>query len=130
LITGIYAGLCGLLMLVLAWRVVRVRKREKIGLGDGGHPELQRATRAHANFTEYVPLALVMMLAFETSGGPAALTHAFGATLLIGRVLHAQGLGSSSGYSKGRFYGTLATWAVVAGLAVALVGRGVWGWVG
>jgi uncharacterized membrane protein YecN with MAPEG domain len=117
-------------LLVLAWRVVRLRQREQIGLGDGGHPELQRATRVHANFTEYVPLALVMLLAFEVAGGPAALTHAFGAVLLIGRVLHAQGLGSHSGYSKGRFLGTLLTWGVVAGLGLALVGRGVWGAVG
>ena len=64
-----------------------------------------------------------MLLAFETSGGPAALTHAFGAVLLIGRVLHAQGLGSSSGYSKGRFWGMVLTWLPMTVMAVfAIIG--------
>ena len=35
-VTALYAGLLGLLMLVLSFRVVAVRRATSIGLGDGG----------------------------------------------------------------------------------------------
>ena len=42
MITLFYAGLCALLVLILAARVVRWRMAHKIGLGDGGDAELLR----------------------------------------------------------------------------------------
>lgn len=125
MIAGFYAGLSGLLMLWLAWKVVQVRQRNNIGIGDGGNPELQRVIRVHANFIEYVPLALVMLLLLEVSGTPPGIVHGFGLTLFVSRVLHAQGLSSNSGYSKSRFYGTAGTWLVVAAMAGLLVLSGL-----
>ncbi|MEN9842262.1 MAG: hypothetical protein RLZZ612_91 [Pseudomonadota bacterium] len=34
----------------------------RVAVGDGGHPELLRAMRVHANFAEYVPLSLGLIL--------------------------------------------------------------------
>ncbi|NBW88456.1 MAG: hypothetical protein EBR51_00830 [Gammaproteobacteria bacterium] len=127
MVTGMYAGFSALLMLYLSWRVVRERQRCQVGLGDGGDPDLQRAMRVHANFVEYTPLALVMLLAYEISGANPLLVHAFGAALLLSRILHARGFGRSAGYSRGRFFGTLGTWIVLALLGVALIERALFG---
>jgi len=108
-ITPIYAGLLGLLLLALTASVVRLRGKYKVGIGDGGHPELSRAVRAHANFIEYVPLALILLLILEYRGIPAWALHGLGGSLFLGRVLHAWGLSQRAGTSFGRAIGIVLT---------------------
>ena len=62
--TALYAGSLTLWYLVLGYRVVGLR-RNGISLGDGGDPVMARVIRGHANFAEYVPLALVMLAVLE-----------------------------------------------------------------
>lgn len=121
MITMLYAGLCTLLVLTLAYRVVQVRKRAKVGIGDGGDSELARRIRVHANAVENLPLALLLLGGIELGGAPDPLVHAFGATLLLARVGHAWGLSRSSGTSMGRFFGTLTTWLIMAALALMAI---------
>lgn len=123
--TGLYAGLCGLLFIWLSWRVIVERQRTKVGLGDGGDADLQRAIRVHANFVEYTPFALLLLLLAEMTVADAMLVHLFGTVLFVSRVLHAQGLGATAGYSRGRYFGTLGTWIVIAGLALLLLAGAV-----
>ncbi len=123
--TGLYAGLCGLLFIWLSWKVIVERRRSKVGLGDGGDPDLQRAIRVHANFIEYTPFALVLLALVDVLAGPNWLVHGAGVVLIVSRVLHAQGLGSSAGYSRGRYFGTLGTWIVITGLSLALVANSI-----
>lgn len=124
--SGLYAGLCGLLFLWLSWRVIVERRRCTVGLGDGGDPGLQRAIRVHANFIEYTPFALLMLAMVDVRDASDALVHGFGIALVISRVLHAQGLGSTAGYSRGRFFGTLGTWLVIGALSLLLIVDFVW----
>jgi uncharacterized protein len=112
-ITALYAGLLGLLMLVLALRVVAVRRATSIGLGDGGNALLFSRIRIHGNAAEYVPLALVLMLILELNGASAWWLHVLGIALVVGRIAHAQGLTLSSGVSPGRFVGNVLTWVVI-----------------
>lgn len=126
-ITSLYAALSGLLILVLAWRVVEVRGSAKIGLGDGGNEALQRRIRVHANAVETIPIALILLALAEAGGTPAWGLHLAGAALVISRVLHAQGLSGNAGRSFGRFWGTLVSWLVILGLSVWLLVRGVLG---
>ncbi|GAB2515892.1 MAPEG family protein [Lysobacter humi (ex Lee et al. 2017)] len=112
-VTLLIAGLHGLLLLALLWPIVRVRRGRKIGLGDGGDPELLRRIRVHANFIENVPFALVLLALLELGGLAKVAVAALGLVLLGARLAHAAGLGASAGYSKGRFWGTLLTWIVV-----------------
>ncbi len=124
LITGLYAALIALLVVALAARVVRLRMRLRIGIGDGGHPELGRAIRAHGNLIEHAPLLLLLLLIAELSHAlPAGGLHAAGLVILLGRALHAFGLSRSAGTSPGRFLGTVLTWVAFLGLALALIGR-------
>src|SRR3954469_23952350 len=117
-ITALYAGLLGLLMLILAFRVVAVRRTTAIGLGDSGNALLFSRIRIHGNAAEYVPIALLLMLLFELNGGSARWLHVFGVALLVGRLAHVQGLSQSTGTSAGRLVGNVLTWTVILILAV------------
>jgi uncharacterized membrane protein YecN with MAPEG domain len=120
-ITALYAGLLGILMLILAFRVVAVRRVTSIGLGDGGDALLLSRIRIHGNAAEYVPLALILMLILELNGGSARWLHVLGIALLVGRVAHVQGLSQSTGTSAGRFVGNVLTWSVIMAAAIANV---------
>lgn len=119
-ITAIYAALSAVMLLVLAALVVRARWATRTALGVGSDPRMERAVRVHANFVEYVPLALLLMLLAELNGLGAAALHAAGMALLVSRVLHAWGLSRHSARSFGRFWGTLGTWLTLLALAVGL----------
>jgi uncharacterized protein len=90
--TSIYAGLCGLLMAWLALQTIKVRRANKVKLGDGGVFELQSAIRAHGNFAEYMPITIILLFLLEHNGAPVLVIHMIGLAFLYGRWLHAQGL--------------------------------------
>ena len=119
-ITLLIVSLHVLLYLLLSLRVVLQRKSSRIGVGTGGDTALALRVRVHANFAEYVPLALLMLALLELAGTAAAVVWTCGLVLLLARLAHAIGLGGSAGYSAGRFGGTLLTLAVL--LAMALLG--------
>lgn len=121
-ISLLIASLHVLLYLVLTMRVVLHRNVYKVGVGTGGDAVLTRKVRVHGNFSEYVPLALLMLAMLELSATPATLLWVFGIALLLARVLHAIGLGSSAGYSFGRFSGALLTFATLVAMAL----YGIW----
>lgn len=126
-ISTLYASLLGLLFLALSVHVVRGRGAFRVNLGDGGHAVLNRRIRAHANFVEYVPILLILLGLLEASGLPAWSLHAFGATLLVSRLLHGIALGWTERWIPGRFYGTLLSFILLltmalAGLYTALAG--------
>jgi uncharacterized protein len=116
-VTALYAGLCGLLVVALGFRVTLLRRALKVGIGDGGDPRLARAVRVHANAVEWGLLALLLLLVAEENRAAPGLLHACGIALIVGRVLHAVGLGGSSGPSLGRTIGTVLTLAAVIALA-------------
>jgi uncharacterized membrane protein YecN with MAPEG domain len=120
-ITGLYAALLTLFILGLAARVMWLRKRTRIGLGDGGDRDVACAVRTHGNAIEYVPLALILLLVLELNQTLPLLLHAFGIALLLARIVHAIGLSSSPGYSAGRAAGAALTMLVVAAMALMLL---------
>ncbi len=119
----LYAALLALLLIVLSIRIVVLRRSHRVGIGDGKVPELKRAIRVHANFCEYVPFALILLMLLDlapaVSGG---VIHALGGTLLVGRILHAIGLSQSPGTSLGRLIGTALTWLMM----LIAAGYGLW----
>jgi uncharacterized protein len=129
-ITLFYASLLAILFLVLSARVVSLRRKFHVGVGTGGQTPLELAVRAHGNFAEYVPLALLLMLALELGAtGSGWLLHLLGSMLVVGRVLHGlAGLNLSAGTSPGRFVGTLLTWLVLLVSAIAGLVVVVGGW--
>ncbi len=89
--TSIYAAILTVLFLALSVRVIARRRASRILLGTTGNPDLERAARAHANFAEYVPLGLVLLMLIEHVS-PAWLLHAVGVALVLGRIAHAAAL--------------------------------------
>ncbi len=118
-ITAFYASLLALLFVGLSFNVIRLRFKLKVGVGDGGERALIKAIRIHGNFSEYMPLALILLAGYELSGADSFWLHMFGSVLVIGRVLHALGLSKSIGTSKARFLGTITMFIVLLMLAIA-----------
>lgn len=116
---ALYSGLFGLIYIFLSYRVVGLRKEKNVGVGTGDNEALTRAIRVHANFSEYVPMGLLLLAFFEFNGGSQVLIHAAGIIFIVARLMHAEGLGKSIGVSKGRLIGTLLTWLTIIGLSLA-----------
>lgn len=119
--TPIYASLLALLMIYLALRVALLRRKHKVGIGSNGNNDLSQAIRVHANATEYIPIALLLLAFTELSAAPVWLVNLAGILLVVSRVIHAYGLGNSMGISFGRFYGTSITWLTIIGLSGYLI---------
>jgi uncharacterized membrane protein YecN with MAPEG domain len=116
MITSIYASLSALLIVSLSVAVIKLRRKNRVSVGDGGNEELQLAIRAHSNALEYIPITLLLLLTLELNGAPKILIHVLGATLLIGRILHAMGLPAKD--LKKRVLGMQITIYLLIGLAV------------
>jgi uncharacterized membrane protein YecN with MAPEG domain len=71
---------------------LKYRRRQQIALGNGEDKALLKRIRAHGNFAEYTPIAIIMAAFVELQQAPHIVTHIACATLLIGRVSHAYGL--------------------------------------
>ena len=113
-----YAGLLGLLLVALSAQVVLARRRYRVGLGAGSEEGLQQAIRVQANFAEYVPFAVILLVMAELTGLPLPALHGAGVLLVASRILHAIGLTQSPGRSFGRFYGTAGTWLMIVALSL------------
>lgn len=116
--TAFYAGLLALFYIALSFRVISLRRKYKIGINSGQEKELERAIRVHANFGEYVPLAIFLMFLLELNQSSELMLHILGSALFIGRVLHALGLDKSAGTSLPRMIGMLLTFSVIIVAAV------------
>ena len=90
--TSIYAVLLALLFLGLSTRAMLGRRRMRVPLGEGTSEDLRRRLRAHANFAEYVPLALILMALLELQGAGGIVLNIIGLLLLAGRIAHAYGI--------------------------------------
>lgn len=117
-VTAIYASILGILLVLLAFRVVSLRRSERVGIGFGESKPLRRAIRVHGNATEYVPTMLFLLLVLELNGGTNAILHGFGITMVVARILHAWGLSRKITVSFGRFLGTFITYMIILSLAV------------
>lgn len=91
-ITLATASVCAFMFVALSARVVRDRFRHRVALGDGGKPELIADIRAHANFAEYVPLALILLGLLEQAGASRPALIAYGVLLVAFRVAHVIGI--------------------------------------
>jgi uncharacterized protein len=124
-ITSTYAAILSLLYVFLSVRVVGLRRATGVGLTDGGNKLLLRRIRVHANFAEYVPLAVILMILAESLRGPAMVLHLVGIMLTAGRIVHAYGLSQEPEILYCRTVGMALTFSsIVAGSIanLALVG--------
>jgi uncharacterized protein len=125
-ITPIYAALFALFFVALSVRTLRLRRTLNIPVGDGGHPQMLRAMRVHANFAEYVPLTLLLVFMLEAEGGQRALIHALCLVLLVGRLSHAAGVSMVAEDYRFRVFGMGSTFTALISAAACILGLAVW----
>jgi uncharacterized membrane protein YecN with MAPEG domain len=112
-ITILYASLLALVFVFLSIRTIRLRRTLKIGVGDSGNQRMLRAIRAHSNFAEYVPFAIVLIYFVEMNLALNAFVHFLGITLLLGRLLHSYGISQEKENFKFRVSGMVSTFTVI-----------------
>jgi uncharacterized protein len=110
-IVAFYGAVLGLIFIGLSILTIRTRRAQRISLGTGDDDTLQKRMRAHANFAEYVPLALILLAGTAIMGAHPWFLHAGGALLCAGRLGHASAI--LSGTLRFRVYGMLATFLVI-----------------
>ncbi len=122
-VTSFYAAAAALFLIPLSLWVIFARQDLGVAWGDGTEDgdRLMRLRRAHGNFIEYVPMALIVLMLAEIQGAPAWALHLSGKSLLIGRVVHAAGLIRFPGDLRFRVVGMVLTFtALGAGTLSAL----------
>ena len=70
LMTSIIASVLTIIFIKLSFAVIGLRRKNKVGLGNGGHDDLERAIRAQGNFAEYVPFGIILIACLELNGAP------------------------------------------------------------
>lgn len=119
-VTLFASGILGLLSVVLSCMVTMARFKTKVMIGDGGadgQAALLPAIRAHGNFIEYVPLALILLGGIEVSGASRLTCEIFAALLIIARLAHAFGMFRPAP-NPFRAGGAVLTWAIMLGLGI------------
>ena len=118
MITGLYAAIFAVFLILLKFRVIKRRQFHKISLGHGDNVELEKHIRAHGNFIETVPFILFLMMIVELGAVQGWIIHALGLSLLVGRVMHVYALTSEMSHVNFRVFGMAITISVMAVAAI------------
>ena len=116
-ITLTIAGAAAILHVWLSLRVSRLRRPLKIGVGDGGNEVLLRRVRAHGNFSENVPIMLVLLGFIELATGGNLWLWGAAILFVLARIAHAFGM-DRPGANPLRVGGIAISWTVLIGLGV------------
>ena len=121
-ITSIIASVLTIIFVRLSFAVIRLRRKNKVGLGSGGNEELERAIRAQGNFAEYVPFGIMLIACLEINGAPWWLVAVPGITLIAGRLIHARGINMPPPDFSQRVLGMKFTFNTLIALVVLNLG--------
>ena len=91
-ITGPYLAILALYAIILGAIVSIHRAKSGISILHGDDNTLAEKMRRHGNFTENVPLALLLMAVAEIQGLSSTWLHAAGILLLASRIIHPMGI--------------------------------------
>ena len=118
IVTSIIAAVLTIIFVRLSFAVIGLRRKNKVGLGSGGHEDLERAIRAQGNFAEYVPFGLILIACLELNGAPWWLVAIPGISLIAGRLIHAKGIQVPPPDFSKRVLGMKLTFVTLITLAV------------
>ena len=122
LITSIIVAILTIIFIKLSFAVIGLRRKNKVGLGSGGHEDLERAIRTQANFAEYIPLGVILIACLELNGAPWWLVAIPGVSLIIGRLIHAKGMNTPPPDFSKRVLGMKFTFFTLIALVVLNLG--------
>ena len=130
LVTSIIAAVLTIIFVRLSFAVIGLRRKNKVGLGSGGHEDLERAIRAQGNFAEYVPFGIILIACLEINGAPWWLVAFPGIALIIGRLIHAIGINSPPPDFSKRVLGMMLTFGTLITLVILNLGWALYKLVG
>ncbi len=122
-VTAIFSSVLTLIFIKLSFKVIELRKIHKVSIGSGGVDVLERAMRAHANFSEYAPISLILMASLELNGAPWPVVAIVGVFLVLGRYFHAKGIHEEGVDIENRVTGMKFT---LVGLALSASANVAW----
>ncbi len=122
-ITPYYAAVLALLFIILSVRTIKSRREHKVAIGDGGEKSILRASRVHANFSEYVPLTLLLIAMLEIQSYSHWIIHGLCIGFLAARIAHAYGVSQTNENFKFRIFGTATTINIIAICAFLLLAK-------
>ena len=120
-----YAAILVLIYVFLSARVIRMRGSARINLGHGNNPAMERRIRVHANFAEYVPLALLLLAFMEMQAHSRYILHILCVVLLAARIVHAIGVTPVEEKLPLRVAGAASTFFVLVVSALFLLVNGL-----
>ncbi|QWE08629.1 MAPEG family protein [Polynucleobacter ibericus] len=121
-VTSIIAAVLTIIFVRLSFAVIGLRRKNQVGIGSGGHEDLERAIRAQGNFAEYVPFGIILIACLELNGAPWWLVAIPGITLIIGRLIHAVGINEPPPNFNKRVLGMKFTFVTLLSLAALNLG--------
>lgn len=121
MVTTLYAGILGILYIILTFFTIKGRFKHQVALGDGGNDDMFKRIRIHGNFAEYVPIALLLLFLVELEGGSENLIHGLGALLIFGRVVYSLGLYGFKFVPMGRQIGMVSTVVMILASSILCV---------
>lgn len=124
-VLGLYTGLLGLIYFGLVLNVIRVKRAEKIFMGDDGNLRVIRALRGQMNFIETIPFILIILLLAVLLDMPIFLVHIAGIMLVVGRFFHAVHFIKSDAPYWQRFGGFALTFLVFLLGSISLIAHGI-----
>ena len=122
LITSIIVAILTIIFIRLSFAVIGLRRKNKVGLGSGGHEDLERAIRTQGNFAEYVPIGIILIACLELNGAPWWLVAIPGIALIVGRLIHAKGMNTPPPDFSKRVLGMKFTFFTLIALAALNLG--------
>jgi uncharacterized protein len=118
---ALYSGIFGIFFVALSVRTLLLRRRFGIGIGSGDKPILERASRVHSNFAEYVPFSLILIYFLEVQTKSNPWIHFICIALLVGRISHAYGVSQVKENLKYRVIGMALTFMVIISTSIRLM---------
>ena len=116
-ITLVTACVAALILIWLSFRVIGQRVKGEVLIGTGESEDLLFKVRTHGNFTEYVPLFLVLLGLVEGASGNATVLMAVAGIFIAARLLHILGMGSEANLTF-RQLGMVGTFLCIATLSL------------
>lgn len=123
-VTSITAGTLAFVFFILSVRTIQARRSTHTSVGDGGNDLMLRRMRSHANFAEYIPLLLIILLVLELQAIEHVWLMLYGIVIVVGRVLHAWGIASADTPGWARICGMVCTFVPLTIGAAALLWLG------
>ena len=120
-VTAVFAAVLGVVGAALTANAIRQRARTGVTSGDGGIAALAQAIRAHGNFIEQAPLALIGLAMAEGVGVRPLALNVLGVALIASRLASAIALNGSLGLTTLRVAGGGSAVVVQGAISLAIL---------